>query len=699
MSWPALREELDLLTGPTQPNAHPSWIIHDPVRHQFHRIDWQGFEILSRWDLKDIAAIVASVNRDTALDIVEDDVKQVLKFLEDQELINQPGSEASTKMAERLQARKSSWWKWLIHHYLFFRIPLVRPDGWLERWSKVGNFFFSRFFTLITLFALIVGVFYVSRQWDHFKSALVDTFSLQGLAAYGVALIAVKILHELGHGFVAKKHGCRVPAMGVAFLVMFPMAYTDTNEAWTVKERWKRFEISSAGIKTELIIASWATFLWAMLPDGAIRSAVFFLAAVSWVISVALNASPFMRFDGYFILSDLLDFPNLHGRSFALARWKMREWLFALHEPAPEEFEPWKERALVAFAFATWLYRLILFVSIALLIYFMFTKLLGILLFMIEIYWFILSPVRSELMQWWERREVIRQSARARLTGAVCVAFIALFILPMPARILTSGILQPGEVWSVVAPGPSRLISLDAKDGALVTQGQPLLLLEPPDVLADVSVTGARLERLDWQAQSASQVEAVSAPMALSNSQFKGAAAEATRARQSLERYHPKAPFAGVYRHANPDTLPGQWIAKNETIGLVIGPDPWKIEAWVDEHERKRLNVGDVATFYTPSLSRPVRALVADIDEDATRELPDGMLAAPYGGPILVRQQQGRWLPERAMYRVILTPDRSRVLPVEQVLRGELSISAEWESIAGRYLKTAISTLLREFSP
>lgn len=699
MSWPALREELDLLTGPTQPNAHPSWIIHDPVRHQFHRIDWQGFEILSRWDLKDIAAIVASVNRDTPLDIVEDDVKQVLKFLEDQELINQPGSEASTKMAERLQARKSSWWKWLIHHYLFFRIPLVRPDGWLERWSKVGNFFFSRFFTLITLFALIVGVFNVSRQWDHFKSALVDTFSLQGLAAYGVALIAVKILHELGHGFVAKKHGCRVPAMGVAFLVMFPMAYTDTNEAWTVKERWKRFEISSAGIKTELIIASWATFLWAMLPDGAIRSAVFFLAAVSWVISVALNASPFMRFDGYFILSDLLDFPNLHGRSFALARWKMREWLFALHEPASEEFEPWKERALVAFAFATWLYRLILFVGIALLIYFMFTKLLGILLFMIEIYWFILSPVRSELMQWWERREVIRQSARARLTGAVCVAFIALFILPMPARILTSGILQPGEVWSVVAPGPSRLISLDAKDGALVTQGQPLLLLEPPDVLADVSVTGARLERLDWQAQSASQVEAVSAPMALSNSQFKGAAAEATRARQSLERYHPKAPFAGVYRHANPDTLPGQWIAKNETIGLVIGPDPWKIEAWVDEHERKRLNVGDVATFYTPSLSRPVRALVADIDEDATRELPDGMLAAPYGGPILVRQQQGRWLPERAMYRVILTPDRSRVLPVEQVLRGELSISAEWESIAGRYLKTAISTLLREFSP
>lgn len=699
MAWPTLREELDLLAGPTQPNAHPSWIIHDPVRHQFHRIDWQGFEILSRWELEDSAAIVASVNRDTPLNIDEDDVKQVLKFVEDQELINQPDAEASTKMAERVKARKSSWWKWLIHHYLFFRVPLFRPDAWLTRWSHVGNFFFSKTFAWVTLIVLFFGIFHVSRQWDHFKGALIDTFSLQGLAAYGVALIAVKILHELGHGFVAKKHGCRVPAMGVAFLVMFPMAYTDTNEAWLVRDRWKRFEISSAGIKTELIVASWSTFIWAMLPDGAIRSAVFFLAAVSWVISVALNASPFMRFDGYFILSDMLDFPNLHGRSFALARWKMREWLFALNEPPPEQFEPWKSRALVAFAFATWLYRFVLFIGIALLIYFMFTKMLGILLFIIEIYWFILSPVRSELLQWWERRAVIRKSARAKLVGGCTVVFIALFILPLPTGIVTSGVFQPGEVWAVVAPGPAKFVSSEVTDGMLVKQGQLLLTLNPPDVLTDVLVTGARLEKLDWQAQTASQADTASTPMALSNSQFKGAAAEAMRARQNFERYQPKAPFTGVYRHTNPDTLPGQWVSKNESIGVLVGPDPWKIEAWVDEYERKRLSVGDVGTFYTPALSRPVRAYVTDIDEDATRELPDGMLAAPYGGPILVRQQQGKWLPERAMYRVILSPDRKRILPAEQVLRGELSISADWESIAGRYLKSALSTMLRELSP
>jgi putative peptide zinc metalloprotease protein len=699
MNWPTLRDELDLLPGPTQANAHPSWIVHDPARHQFHRLDWQSFEILSRWDLADSAAIIAAVNRDTPLDIGEDDVKQVLKFLQDQELINQPDAQASTKMAERVKARQSSWWKWLIHHYLFFRVPLWRPDRWLERWSKVGNFFFSRLFAWITLGILVLGLFQVSRQWDYFTSALVDTFSLQGLAAYGIALIAVKVLHELGHGFVAKKHGCRVPAMGIAFLVMFPMAYTDTNEAWLVKDRWKRFEISSAGIKTELIVASWATFLWAILPDGSIRSALFFLAAVSWVISVLLNASPFMRFDGYFILSDMLDFPNLHGRSFAIARWKLREWLFGLGEPPPEMFEPWKERALVAFAFATWLYRFVLFIGIALLIYFMFTKMLGILLFVIEIYWFILSPVRSELLQWWERRESIQKSKRAKVVATSTVIIVVLFILPLPTRVMTTAIFQPGEVWGIFSPGPAKLISMHVKDGMLVKQGDLLLALDPPDVLTDVRVTNARLERLDWQAQTASQAELLSLPLALSNSQFKGAAAEATRAQQNLERYQPRAPFAGVYRHANPDTLAGQWIAKNESIGVLVSPDPWKIEAWVDEHDRKRLNIGDHATFYASSLSRPLRAVVVDIDEDASRELPDGMLAAPYGGPILVRQKQGRWIPEHAMYRVVLNPDDAGNLPSEKVLRGELSIRADWESIAGRYLKSALSTLLREISP
>lgn len=699
MTWPTLREELGLTSGPMQADAHPSWIIHDPVRHQLHRIDWQSFEILSRWDLKSVEAVIAAVNRDTPLNIDEEDVKQVLQFLHDQELINQPDADAATKTAERIHAQKSTWWKWLVHHYLFFRVPLVRPDAWLERWAKLGEFFFSKLFANITLIVLILSIFQVSRQWDQFKSALVDTFSLQGLAAYGVALIGVKILHELGHAFMAKKNGCRVPVMGVAFLVLFPMAYTDTNEAWLVKDRWKRFEISIAGIRTELMVAVWATFLWAVFPDGAIRSALFFLGSVSWILSVVLNASPFMRFDGYFILVDMLDFPNLHARSFAVARWKLREWLFALGEPAPEPFECRRERALVIFAFATWLYRLLLFIGIALLIYYMFIKLLGILLFVVEIYWFILSPIRSEMTQWWARRQAIRQSARAKIVGGFSLAFIALFALPLPTRIVTAGVLQPSEVWEIAAPGAAQLVSLDVEDGAVVTKGQALLALQPHDVVTDVRIAEARLAWLQWQAQSASLTGLASQPLRLSAAQYAGALAEANQARKNLQRYQPRAPFAGSYRQANPDVVSGQWIARNETIGFLVGPGAWEVEAWVNDHDRKRLTLGDRATFYSTPLKQPVSLKIISIDADATRQLPDGMLAAPFGGPIMVRQQEGVWVPERAVFRVRLAAEDGEALPTQQVLRGDLAIHGDWSSLAGRYLKSIIATLVREITP
>ena len=101
-----------------------------------------------------------------------------------------------------------------------------------------------------------------------------------------------------------------------------------------------------AGISVELALAGLATLAWGLLDDGPLRQAALYLATTGWVLSLALNASPFMRFDGYFLLSDALDFPNLHARAFALARWDLRERLFAFGEEPPEVFAPARQRAL-----------------------------------------------------------------------------------------------------------------------------------------------------------------------------------------------------------------------------------------------------------------------------------------------------------------------------------------------------------------
>ena len=249
----------------------------------------------------------------------------------------------------------------------------------MTRWTPRLAFLYGPAFRWLTQAALLAGMWGVSRSWDAFTATLVDMLSWEGLAAYGLTLAAVKTLHEFGHGVTAKRYGCRVPTMGVAFLVLWPVAYTDTNEVWKLTRRDQRLKVAAAGIATELTIAVWAMLAWVWLPDGPLRAMAFLLATTTWVSTVLINASPFMRFDGYFLLSDFLQMPNLHARAFALARWDLRERLFALGEPAPEHF-PAARRGLILFAWATWIYRLVLFLGIAALVYHFFIKALGIFL-------------------------------------------------------------------------------------------------------------------------------------------------------------------------------------------------------------------------------------------------------------------------------------------------------------------------------
>src|SRR5262249_2899006 len=152
------------------------------------------------------------------------------------------------------------------------------------------------------------------------------------------------------------------------------------------------------------------------------------------------NASPFMRFDGYFLLSDWLDMPNLHARAFALARWDLRERLFALGEAPPERFPRAREIGLIVFAWATWIYRLALFLGIAVLVYPFFVKAVGIGGFAVGIGWFVLLPLGSEVRAWRQRWPVIRARPRARRTAAVATAALALVVVPWPVPVSSSGV-------------------------------------------------------------------------------------------------------------------------------------------------------------------------------------------------------------------------------------------------------------------
>ena len=700
---PPLREELELLPGPTLADGQPSWTLHDPVRHQFFRLDWTTFEILTRWSMRRAAHIVENLRTATTLQVDATEVDRVARFLSENQLLRPTGPDAARRLAERWQATRQSPLLWLLHHYLFFRVRLVKPDAWLDRLAPLAALFFTRGFMLATGVALLAGLFLISRQADVFITSLVDTFSLEGLVAYGVALIGVKTLHELGHAFTAKRNGCKVPAMGVAFIVLWPMAYTDTNEVWRLTDRYKRLHVSSAGILTELVVAIWASLAWALMPDGGLRGALFVLATTSWVATLAINASPFMRFDGYFILSDWIDMPNLHGRAFAMARWRLREWLFALGDEPPEHFSRATSRRLIAFAWATWIYRFVVFLGIAVLVYHFFFKLLGIALFAVEIAWFIVMPVARELKVWRTRLGDVsrRPASRRRLVrvSVVLAVLLAVLFVPWSSRVVTTGLLRPAEIWTAFAPGGALLLRTELAEGRTVPEGATLATFAANDARTREAVLVARVQRLRSELAAAGFSEEARAELGSLREALRTAEAELRSVQSDLARYSLEAPFAGRLRDIDPDLRPGQWVAPRERLAVLVGDGRIVVETYLDEEVVRRVEAGAPGIFFSESLAGPVLSVrVVQIDADATRVLPSGVLSAQAGGHVLTRQNKdkGELVPELGVYRVLLEVETPIGELAGQTWRGRLSIRGAPESLAGRYARQAWAILTRE---
>jgi len=394
----------------------------NPINNSFFRIGWLDFEMLLRWAYGSPEKIVSSVNNETTLDIEITDVNDLKDFLEQNRLLQANNQAAVDQLRSSAKEQNKGLINWLLHHYLFFRIPLFRPQVWLAKLMPWLDWIFTRTTAVVVTILSLVGVFLATRQWETFSSTFVDQLSWSGLLGYSVALVFAKALHEMGHALTATRYGVRVAHMGVALLVMFPMLYTDTSESWKLSNPRQRLAIAGAGIITELALAGLATLAWSLSPDGSVKSALFFLATTSWLLTLLVNVSPFLRFDGYFILSDAIDYPNLHQRSGEFARIWLRRVLLGFNDAWPEDIRNKSRAFLILFAYMTWIYRLVVFLGLAVLVYYFFFKVLGILLMAVELVWFIWRPLWSELSIWRERKSEIK-------TNRVWAAYVLLGII------------------------------------------------------------------------------------------------------------------------------------------------------------------------------------------------------------------------------------------------------------------------------
>jgi putative peptide zinc metalloprotease protein len=485
--------------------------------------------------------------------------------------------------------------------------------------------------------------------------------------------------------------------MGVAFLVLWPVAYTDTNEVWKVADHRRRLAVSASGVATETVIAVWATLAWALLPEGGPKAIAFVLATLTWVTTLLINVSPFLRFDGYFVLSDWLDMPNLHSRAFALARWDLRERLFDLGEPPPEHFSARRHVGLILFAWATWLYRLMIFIGIAVLVYHFFVKIAGILLFAVEVAWFIARPIWGEIKVWRELWPVLKHKPRARRSAAWALGAAVLFVVPWPTRVTASGHLKPPESFIVYAPAGAQVVELPWIEGAQVPEGAPLVKLASPDLTLRWQIATSRAERLRQQAANAGVDALQQHNLQVLQQALVAADADLANVQADAARYEPAAPYPGRLHDIDPDLKPGVWVRRQERLMTLVRPGKWLVETYLDEEAVRRVKAGDGGRFVADGLEgRALPLTVTAVDEDATRSLQNGMLATAFGGSVLTREKDHQLVPERAVYRVTLETQSDPGSLNGHSWRGHVVIRGSWEAPGLSFLRSALTLLRRE---
>lgn len=692
---PPLREDLRLLPGAASHDGAPTWTLHDPASHRFMRVGWMEFEILSRWGLGDVMAVAEAVTRETTLTVSPIEVLEVLAFADRAGLLWVSGPQGAARLQASLDARRMSAAKWLLKNYLFLRVRLIDPDRMLTAMLRRVGWAFTSAFPLILVALALLGLYLVGRQWEAFLHTLPWMFTLEGALLAGLALTLSKVAHELGHGLAARRFGCRVPAMGVALLVLWPVLWTDVTDAWKLTDRRQRLVIDAAGMAAEIALAALASIAWVLLPSGAARSAAFVLASSTWLLTLAVNLNPLMRFDGYFLLADLLDEPNLQDRAFAMGRWWLRERLFALGDPAPETLAPTRRTIFITYALATWIYRFFLFLGIALLVYHFAFKLLGIFLMAVEIGWFIARPITAELAEWRRRLGDMRWNSATRLTATLAALAVLLLVLPWRGQATAPALLRPERQTTLYTAQAGQLAQL-TPEGGRVAAGEALFTLVSPDIearrrKAEAEATGLhrRLAGLSFDNRASDSVE-------LAWQTFDKAVAEWRDLSAQSDALVVRAPFAGVVVDLPTYLRPGLWMGKREALGVLMDPASWMVEAYVDEASLSRVAPGDRATFYAENGEAPVALAVAGIDDTSTRELAVPELASVNGGGVPVRETHShRLVPENSVYRVLLRP-ADGTPPATALRRGTVVMDASAESILAQLWRHAVAVVVRE---
>lgn len=468
------------------------WVVKDPVALQYFRFEEEEFAILQMLDGESsLDEIAEQFEREFPPQTIRtEELQQFIGMLHRSGLVLADAGGQGLKLKERRDERKKKERLALVSNVLSIRFKGFDPERILNFLYSLApiRWFFSTPAFIFCIFLCLSAATLVLVNFDTFQSRLPSFnafFSAENWLLMGSVLAVTKVLHEFGHGLSCKHFGGECHEMGVMFLVLTPCLYCNVSDSWMLPNRWHRAAIGAAGMYVEVVLASICTFIWWFTnPDTLMNNICLNIMFVSSVSTILFNANPLLRYDGYYILSDLMEIPNLRQKASSILSRKLGKLCLGLEEQE-DPFLPKRNKGMFAlYAVASAIYRWVVVLSILWFLNQVFEpyglKVIGQLIAMTAVWGLVGQPL-WKLYKFLKVPGRLAKVKRARMyaTAAILIAaIVAVVQIPLPTTVQVPLVVQSlgSETVYVVAPGILREVYV--APGDQVTAGQPLAKLE-----------------------------------------------------------------------------------------------------------------------------------------------------------------------------------------------------------------------------
>jgi len=618
-----------------------NWVVlRDSLSSDFFRVTADAYAFVSRLGtdrtIDEVWNELMEAEPEVAL--TQEEVVQLLGQLHLSNLLQFDRGAAAASLFERYRERRGREIKALILGFLAIKVPLIDPDRALDRSMPLIRLIFGPVGALCYLVLLVLGGKALMDESHRLFDQSAGLLAPGNLGLLYVGLVLAKLVHEFGHAAACKRYGGEVHKMGVMLLLFAPLPYMDATASWGFRSRFHRMLVGASGVLAEFAVAAVAALVWANSAPGVINSLAYNVIFVASVSTLLFNLNPLMRFDGYHMLVDGLDVPNLFQRSREQLKYLGERFALGVKNAEPAARTRKEAWLLPTYGVVSLVYWLMLMSTI---IFFIAEQYLevGIALAWIVFFTAIVLPLLKFAKYLVSSPRLQHQRLRAVTSTAVIggLAFALLAGAPMPERVRVKGVLQASDFRELYSESGGTLVQVLVRPGSWVKAGQPLARLDNPEL--DHEIRAARRQREQLLAQ---ELQAVS--MAVANLQ------PLVRQRQAIEEKIAQllqqqkqlvvlAPIEGIWSASELEASRGQWIGRGASLGTVVDDRSWRFVAVLPQVSTHLFEAGVVYSEIRIRGQQEfnVRSARTEIMPFEQGQLPSAALGMAGGGEIAVQ--------------------------------------------------------------